>query len=71
MYDGDTEEQDIETDLRKKQTLTDEQILHLVQIGRKIEAHFGCPQDIEWALLEIHSICFKADLLRLYIQYQI
>ncbi|HZB15055.1 MAG TPA: phosphoenolpyruvate synthase, partial [Chryseolinea sp.] len=31
--------------------LTDEEILQLERIGRKIEEHFGQPQDIEWCLL--------------------
>ena len=30
--------------------LTDEQILRLAQLSRRIEAHFGYPQDIEWCL---------------------
>lgn len=30
--------------------LTEEQILQLEGIGRKIEEHFNCPQDIEWCL---------------------
>ncbi|MDP4132676.1 MAG: phosphoenolpyruvate synthase [Bacillota bacterium] len=33
----------------KNQVLTDEQILELSEIGKKIEAHFDSPQDIEWA----------------------
>jgi phosphoenolpyruvate synthase/pyruvate phosphate dikinase len=36
----------------KNQALTDEQILQLDRLGRKIEAHFGAPQDIEWCLVE-------------------
>ncbi len=28
--------------------LTDAQVLRLAQLGRRIESHFGCPQDIEW-----------------------
>ncbi|MFI1226732.1 MULTISPECIES: rifamycin-inactivating phosphotransferase [unclassified Streptomyces] len=31
-------------------TLTDEQAVRLVRQGRRIEAHFGSPQDIEWCL---------------------
>jgi pyruvate,water dikinase len=31
-------------------TLTDAQLLELTGIGRRIEAHFGSPQDIEWCL---------------------
>ena len=34
------------------QTLTDEQILKIEYMGRRIESHFGCPQDIEWCLYE-------------------
>ena len=30
--------------------LSDPQILRLVKLGRRIEAHFGQPQDIEWCL---------------------
>jgi phosphoenolpyruvate synthase/pyruvate phosphate dikinase len=29
-------------------TLTDAQVLELARLGRRIEAHFGRPQDIEW-----------------------
>jgi phosphoenolpyruvate synthase/pyruvate phosphate dikinase len=30
--------------------LTDEQVVRLVALGRRIEEHFGRPQDIEWCL---------------------
>src|SRR4051794_1800062 len=30
--------------------LTDGQLLELVALGRRVEAHFGAPQDVEWAL---------------------
>ncbi|MDI9567451.1 MAG: rifamycin-inactivating phosphotransferase [bacterium] len=33
-----------------EQVLTDQQILQLAELGRKIEDHFGYPQDIEWCL---------------------
>lgn len=32
--------------------LTDEQVLRLVALGRRVEAHVGRPQDIEWCLLD-------------------
>ena len=32
--------------------LTDEQILEVGEIGKKIEAYFGVPQDIEWGLAD-------------------
>ena len=49
---GGTEEREIEPKRQNEQTLTDEQILQLGAMGRKIEAYFGCPQDIEWCLSE-------------------
>ncbi len=30
--------------------LTDEQIVALARLGTRVEAHFGAPQDIEWAI---------------------
>lgn len=47
---GGTEEREIESEQQNIQALTDEQVLRLEQVGRKIEAHFACPQDIEWCL---------------------
>ena len=32
--------------------LTDPQVVRLVRLGRRIEAHFGRPQDIEWCLVD-------------------
>ena len=32
--------------------LTDAQVVRLVHLGRRVEAHFGRPQDIEWCLLD-------------------
>ena len=32
--------------------LTDAQVVRLAQLGRRIEAHFGLPQDIEWCLVD-------------------
>jgi rifampicin phosphotransferase len=33
-------------------TLTDAQVVRLVHLGRRIEAHFDHPQDIEWCLVD-------------------
>ncbi len=52
LKDGGTQEQEIEPEQQNSLTLTDEQILQLAQLGRKIEAHFGSPQDIEWCLAD-------------------
>lgn len=37
-------------DLRKAPCLNDEQLQALRDVGRRIERHYGKPQDIEWAL---------------------
>ncbi|MEG4503018.1 phosphoenolpyruvate synthase [Microcoleus sp. F6_B4] len=52
LKDGGTKEQEIEPERQNRQALTDEQIVQLDRIGRKIEAHFGSPQDIEWCLVD-------------------
>ncbi len=49
---GGTTEQELGPDRQTRQTLTDEQVLQLERLGRKMEAHFGQPQDIEWCLAE-------------------
>ena len=49
---GGTRKREILPQWQNKQTLTDEQILQLEGLGRKIEACFGSPQDIEWCLYE-------------------
>lgn len=49
---GGTKEYAIEPERQHLPVLTDERILQLAGIGRKIEAHFGRPQDIEWCLAD-------------------
>lgn len=52
LKQGGTEEREITSERQNMQTLTDDQILKLSQIGRKIESYFGRPQDIEWCIYE-------------------
>ena len=49
---GGTQEVPIEPEIQKQAALTDVQIVRLAQLGRRIEAHFGHPQDIEWCLAD-------------------
>jgi len=49
---GGTETRQIEPAQQNTPTLTDPQIVQLARIGRQIEADLGCPQDIEWCLVE-------------------
>ncbi|SFE99111.1 pyruvate, water dikinase [Alteribacillus iranensis] len=52
LHTGGTAKRAIASHLQQKQTLTDRQILQLASLGRKIEASFGSPQDIEWCLVD-------------------
>jgi pyruvate,water dikinase len=49
---GGTQELAIEPERQEQPVLTDAQIVLLAQLGRRIEAHFGRPQDIEWCLVD-------------------
>ena len=44
------EKKNISSEKQEKQKLTDDQIVELAKIGFNIEAHYGKPQDTEWAL---------------------
>lgn len=52
LPDGGTHEQALAPVLQNQQAMTEEQILNLARIGRQLEAHFGCPQDIEWCVAD-------------------
>jgi pyruvate,water dikinase len=49
---GGTRELAVELESQEQPALTDAQIVRLAQLGRRIEAHFGQPQDIEWCLAD-------------------
>ncbi|WP_030355966.1 rifamycin-inactivating phosphotransferase, partial [Streptomyces scopuliridis] len=49
---GGTQEVTIDSQRQEQPALTDAQVVRLVQLGRRIEAHFGRPQDIEWCLVD-------------------
>ncbi len=50
LKDGGTKAEEIGSEHQNRQALMDGEILQLERMGRKIEAHFGSPQDIEWCL---------------------
>ncbi|MFO1501690.1 MAG: rifamycin-inactivating phosphotransferase [Verrucomicrobiota bacterium] len=52
VKEGGTTAQEIEPERQNRQALAAEQLIELESIGRKIEAHFGCPQDIEWCWVD-------------------
>ncbi|MFI9173189.1 rifamycin-inactivating phosphotransferase [Streptomyces lincolnensis] len=47
---GGTREVAVDARRQEQPALTDAQVVRLVELGRRIEAHFGRPQDIEWCL---------------------
>ena len=49
---GGTHEEAIEPAEQDQPALTDAQVVRLAQLGRRIEAQFACPQDIEWCLVD-------------------
>ncbi|MFL7793354.1 MAG: PEP/pyruvate-binding domain-containing protein, partial [Anaerolineae bacterium] len=50
--EGGTEEQQVPGELRDAPVLDDEQATELAQLGLRIEALYGMPMDIEWALVD-------------------
>ena len=49
---GGTQQEAIDPAQQDTPALSDAQVVQLVQQARRIEAHFGCPQDIEWCLVD-------------------
>ena len=47
---GGTRVDTVEPSVQDEPVLSDEQVLELTALGRRIESHLGCPQDIEWCL---------------------
>ncbi|WP_324276624.1 PEP/pyruvate-binding domain-containing protein [Blastococcus brunescens] len=43
-------ETDVPGELQDEPSISDEEIAELVATARQVEAHYGCPQDIEWAV---------------------
>ena len=49
---GGTQSEPLGAEWQKQQALTDAQVVRLAQLGPRIEAYFGHPQDIEWCLAD-------------------
>lgn len=41
---------DVETDRARRPCLTDEEIKQVARLAKRAEQHYGCPQDVEWAV---------------------
>jgi len=42
----------VREEMQSRQKLTDAQIVELAKIGKRVEQHYGKPQDLEWAVAE-------------------
>ena len=47
---GEVVHTDVTEDMQTKPCMDDREIRELVRIAKRIEEHYGCPQDIEWAI---------------------
>ncbi|MGI9594731.1 MAG: PEP/pyruvate-binding domain-containing protein [Acidimicrobiales bacterium] len=47
---GSVEKLEVETDRRQQPSVTDEDLVAIAILARRAEKHYGCPQDVEWAL---------------------
>ncbi|PIZ49383.1 phosphoenolpyruvate synthase, partial [Candidatus Woesearchaeota archaeon CG_4_10_14_0_2_um_filter_57_5] len=48
--DGGNIKRDIDADRKKRQIIDDKTVMEVARIGKRIEEHYGKPQDIEWAM---------------------
>ncbi|MDR0911726.1 MAG: phosphoenolpyruvate synthase [Methanobrevibacter sp.] len=46
---GDTIQADVPKSMRKQRVLSDDELIELTEMGKRIQAHYGAPQDTEWA----------------------
>ncbi|PSP56598.1 phosphoenolpyruvate synthase [Halobacteriales archaeon QS_1_67_19] len=49
---GETVEREVPEDLREAQVLDERDIERLVELGERVEDHYGEPQDVEWAIVD-------------------
>lgn len=49
---GETVEREVPDEKRTERVLTDEEIARLTELGRRVEDHYGTPQDVEWAIVD-------------------
>jgi pyruvate,water dikinase len=49
---GETVQLDVDEDRRSERVLSDAEIGDLVELGERVEDHYGAPQDVEWAIYD-------------------
>ena len=55
-----TAEVSVEAPLRTRQALGDAEVADLVRLGRELEALFGAPQDVEWAIVDGRPVLLQS-----------
>ncbi len=60
LADGGTEQVQVSPQRRRLPALRDDQALALARLGTRIEAHFGSPQDVEWAVVDGTFVVLQA-----------
>jgi pyruvate,water dikinase len=58
MRGQEVSEEEVPADERGKLSLSDEEVIEIVALAKKLESHFGVPQDVEWAIdsgLPVHE----------------
>lgn len=48
---GKTLKQDVPEDIKNKQVLSEEELIELTEMGKRIQGHYNSPQDTEWAIV--------------------
>jgi pyruvate,water dikinase len=43
-------EETLPSDKQSKLSITEEEVINIVELAKKLESHFGAPQDVEWAI---------------------
>ncbi|MDR2966862.1 MAG: phosphoenolpyruvate synthase [Methanobacteriaceae archaeon] len=49
LANGNTEKMEVPENLRKKRVLSEEELIELTEMGKRIQNHYNAPQDTEWA----------------------
>jgi pyruvate, water dikinase len=50
VVEGGTRAVEVPAELRTRACLTDDEVLALARLGKRVEQHYGRPQDVEWAI---------------------
>lgn len=53
-------EMEVSAEQRARRSVTDEQVAGLVRLGRELETLFGCPQDVEWAIVDDRPVLLQS-----------